>query len=411
MLELIIVLSAALGKFSDLVVVSALLVVNAVLSFMQEHRAAGVVETLRRRLQVSARVRREAIWQVVPARDLVPGDIVRVRPGDIVPADLKLLAGALSVDQSALTGESKDADKAPGDVVSSGSMVRRGEGNAVVMLTGAKTFFGRTTELVQQARPKLHIEAVVATVVRWLFVVVGALLGVVIVLSLIRGAPLLEMVPLVLVLLMSAVPVALPVMFTVSMAVGSKELAKRGVLVTRLSAAEDAATMDVLCVDKTGTITMNQLAVSGVIPLEHAAETDVLFAGALASQDANQDPIDLAFLAAAKAHHVFDGAPAVTPVSFAPFDATTRRTEAVVEQNGQRLRVMKGAVRTARRGLRTPAPGDRDAGGAGERIGPEGVSDTGGRARPRGGRAGIARLGDLVRSASLGRQATCRHTG
>ena len=135
-----------------------------------------------------------------------------------------------------------------------------------------------------------------AKVVRWLFVIVGALLGVVVVLSLIRGAPLIEMVPLMLVLLMSAVPVALPVMFTVSMAVGSGELAKRGVLVTRLSAAEDAATMDVLCVDKTGTITMNQLAVTGVIPLEHATESDVLFAGALASQEANQDPIDLAFL-------------------------------------------------------------------------------------------------------------------
>jgi H+-transporting ATPase len=219
MLELIMVLSAVLRKFSDLAVVSALLVVNAVLSFMQEHRAAGVVEALRRRLQVSARVLRDSNWQVVPARELVPGDIVRVRPGDIIPADVKLLTGDLSIDQSALTGESKDADKASGDVLSSGSVVRRGEGNGVVMLTGAKTYFGRTTELVQQARPKLHIEAVVAKVVRWLFVIVGALLGVVVVLSLIRHVSMLEMLPLLLVLLMSAVPVALPVMFTVSMAV------------------------------------------------------------------------------------------------------------------------------------------------------------------------------------------------
>jgi H+-transporting ATPase len=346
MLELIIVLSAVLGKYADLVVVSALLGVNAVLSFMQERRAAGVVEALRRRLQVSARVLRDSSWQIAPARDLVPGDILRVRPGDIVPADVKLLAGTLTVDQSALTGESKDVDRAPGEVLSSGSVVRRGEGNGVVMLTGAKTFFGRTTELVQQARPKLHIEAVVSKVVRWLFVIVGALLGVVVVLSLVRGTPLLEMIPLVLVLLMSAVPVALPVMFTISMAVGSRELAKRGVLVTRLSAAEDAATMDVLCVDKTGTITMNQLAVTGVIPLDHATEAEVLLAGALASQEANQDPIDLAFLAAAKGRHVFDGLPKVAPVSFAPFDAKNRRTEAVVEQSGQRLRLMKGAVRT-----------------------------------------------------------------
>src|SRR5579864_850470 len=318
MLDLIMVLSAVLHKYSDLAVVSALLIVNAVLSFAQERRAAGVVEALRKRLQVSARVRRDSSWQVIPARELVPGDILRVRSGDIIPADVKLLTGALSVDQSALTGESKEADKAPGEVLSSGSIVRRGEGNGVVILTGAKTYFGRTTELVQEARPKLHIEEVVARIVRWLFVIVGVLLGVVIVLSVIRGAPLIEMIPLMLVLLMSAVPVALPVMFTVSMAVGSKELAKRGVLVTRLSAAEDAATMDVLCVDKTGTITMNQLAVTGVIPLAQATEADVLRAGALASQEANQDPIDLAFLAAAKERHIFDGAPAVTPVSFAP---------------------------------------------------------------------------------------------
>ncbi|TAM47852.1 MAG: plasma-membrane proton-efflux P-type ATPase [Acidobacteria bacterium] len=363
MLELIMVLSAVLGKYPDLIVVGALLVINAVLSFMQEQRAAGVVEALRRRLQVSARVRRDSSWQVVPARDLVPGDIVRVRPGDIIPADVKLLTGGLTADESALTGESKDADKAPGGVLSSGSVVRRGEGNGVVMLTGAKTYFGRTTELVQEARPKLHIEAVVAKVVRWLFVIVGALLGVVVVLSLVRGTPLVQMVSLVLVLLMSAVPVALPVMFTVSMAVGSKELARLGVLVTRLSAAEDAATMDVLCADKTGTITMNQLAVTGVIPLEHATEADVLFAGALASQEANQDPIDLAFLAAAKERHVFDNVPKVAPVSFAPFDAKNRRTEAVVEQNGQRLRVMKGAVRTIAEacGLQPPAIGALEA--------------------------------------------------
>jgi H+-transporting ATPase len=356
MLELIIVLSAVLRKYSDLLVVSALLVINAVLSFEQEHRAEGVVEALRKRLQVNARVRRDSKWQVIPARELVPGDIVRVRPGDIVPADVKLLTGALTVDQSVLTGESKDADRKVGEAIWSGSVVRQGEGNGVVMLTGAKTYFGRTTELVQKARPKLHIEAVVAKVVRWLFVIVGVLLAVVVALSLMRGAPLMEMVPLMLVLLMSAVPVALPVMFTVSMAVGSKELAQRGVLVTRLSAAEDAATMDMLCVDKTGTITMNQLAVTGVMPQEHISESDVLFAGALASQEANQDPIDLAFLAAAKDRHIFDKLPKVTPVSFAPFDAKNRRTEAVVAQNGQKFRVMKGAVQTIAEACGLPPP-------------------------------------------------------
>jgi H+-transporting ATPase len=357
MLELIMVLSAVLGKYSDLAIVAALLVLNAVLAFAQERRAAGVVQALRRRLQVSTRVLRDATWQVIAARELVPGDIVRIRSGDIVPADLKLLEGTLSVDQSALTGESQDIDKAAGDDLVSGSVARRGEGTARVMLTGPCTLFGRTTELVQQARPKLHIEAIVARVVRWLFLIVGAMLALVMLVSLVRGASLVEMIPLMLVLLMSAVPVALPVMFTVSMAVGSNELAKRGVLVTRLSAAEDAATMDVLCVDKTGTITMNQLAVTGVIPLDGATESEVLRAGALASQEADQDPIDLAFLVAARDRQVYDGQTAFTPVSFAPFDAKSRRTEAVVSQNGQPLRVMKGAVRTvaAACGLAAPA--------------------------------------------------------
>ncbi len=356
MLELILILSAVLRKYSDLVVVATLLIFNAALSYWQEHRAAGVVEALRRRLRVNARVLREASWQTVPARELVPGDVVRMRAGDIIPADVRLLDGPLTIDQSALTGESKDADKAAGDMLPSGSVVRRGEGNGVVLLTGAQTTFGKTTELVQKARPKLHIEAVVAKLVRWLFVIVGTLLIGVMGLSLARGVPLIEMAPLLLVLLMSAVPVALPVMFTVSMAVGARELARRGVLVTRLSATEDAATMDVLCVDKTGTITMNQLAVTGVTPLGKASEAEVLFAGALASQEANQDPIDLAFLAEAKARRVFDGQTKVIPVSFAPFDAKSRRTEAVVEQDGHRFRVMKGAVRTLAEACALTAP-------------------------------------------------------
>ena len=173
MLELILVLSAILKNYADLALVSALLIINATLSFLQERRAVGVVQALRKRLQVSARVLRDSKWSVIQSRELVPGDIVRVRPGDIIPADLKLISGTLSIDQSALTGESKNVDKATEDVLSSGSIVRRGEANGVVILTGAKTYFGRTTELVQQAKPKLHIEAVVSKLVRWLFAIVG----------------------------------------------------------------------------------------------------------------------------------------------------------------------------------------------------------------------------------------------
>jgi plasma-membrane proton-efflux P-type ATPase len=346
MLEIIMILSIFLKKFTDVAVVGALLVLNAIISFIQEYRASNVVETLRQRLQVNARVLRESKWTLTPARELVPGDIVRLRSGDIIPADIKLLNGILSIDQSALTGESTDVEKVPSDMLSSGSIVRQGEGNGIVILTGSRTFFGRTTELVQRARPKLHIEEVIARVVRWLFVIVGTLVGLIIVLSLIRGVSILDILPLMLVLLMSAVPVALPVMFTVSMALGSKELARHGVLVTRLNASEDAAAMDVLCVDKTGTITMNQLAVTGVIPLGNSTEIDVLFAGALASQEANQDPIDLAFLAAAQERDVFRGRSPASQLSFEPFNAKNRQTEAVIEQNDQRFLVIKGAVRT-----------------------------------------------------------------
>jgi H+-transporting ATPase len=342
MLELIILLSWILHKTSTLYIVTALLVVNAILGFAQEHQASQAVEALKRELQVMARVLRDGVWGLVRARELVPGDIVRVRPGDFVPADVQVISGMLAVDQSALTGESLDVEKRPGDLLYSGSVVRRGEANGMVTTTGAKTYFGRTTELVQLARPRLHIEEVVSQVVQWLFVIVGALLSMAVVVTALRGISLLETLPLLLVLLLGAVPVALPVMFTVSMAVGSMELARKGVLVTRLSASEDGATMDVLCVDKTGTITANKLSVAGALPLNGFSEADAVLYGALASQEANQDPLDLAFIAAAKQRQLLDGS--FVPESFTPFDPATRRTEARVRKGVQQFRVMKGAV-------------------------------------------------------------------
>lgn len=360
MLELIMLLSAILGKYPDLVVVGVLLVANAVVSTIQEHRAAGVVETLRKRLRVSAQVLRDSSWKIIEARELVPGDCIRLRAGDIVPADVKLLGGSLSLDKSAVTGESKDEDIAPGETLPSGAVVRRGEGNGVVLLTGAKTSLGRTTELVKKAQPKLHIDAVIARVVRWLFAVVFSLIAVMAGLSLVRGDSLLHLAPLALVLLLSAVPVALPVMFTVSLAAGSKELARRGVLVTRLSASEDAATMDVLCVDKTGTITMNRLAVVDVVPWGTRTQADVLWTGAGASRESDQDPIDLAFLAAIKDRKIGAGMPVFKELSFKPFDPATRSTEARVELDGSPCRLVKGAVRTLAGMCRLP-PASMDA--------------------------------------------------
>ena len=344
MLELIILVSFLLHKWTDLGVALALLVVNAILSFMQEQRASAAVSALRSSLQVSARSLRDGSWTVIPARELVTGDIVRVRSGDFVPADARIVAGTLEVDQSALTGESRQLAMAAQDIVHSGSVVRDGEATAVIVATGTRTLYGRTTELVGNAHPKLHVEQVINRLVRWLFVIVGVLVAIAVAVSLAQGHQLLDILPLSLVLLMGAVPVALPVMFTVSMAVGSMELARKGVLVTRLSAAEDAANMDVVCADKTGTLTMNRLTLTGALPQPGFSEDDVLRLGALASHEADQDPIDLAFLRAARARKLADGRERI--LSFTPFSARTRRTEAVFEQGGQNIRVMKGALRT-----------------------------------------------------------------
>lgn len=344
MIELIALLSLILHKYADLWVALALLLVNAILSFLQEQRASAAIAALRRRLNVTARVLRDGKWQTAPARALVVGDVVRVRAGDFVPADLQVLDGVLQVDQSVLTGESGEVDKAVDGTLYSGSTVRVGEATGVVVATGIRTYFGRTAQLVESARPRLHVEDVVAHIVKWLFLIVGVLVALTLAASALEGLPLLDTLPIALVLLMSAVPVALPVMFTVSMAVGSMELSRRGVLITRLNAVEDAASMDVLCADKTGTLTMNRLALMGALPQPGFSEEDVILAGALASNEANADPIDLAFLRAAKERNLLSRP--MRTMSFQPFSAATRRTEAVVELDGHAIRCMKGALQT-----------------------------------------------------------------
>lgn len=344
MLELIAVLSFFLHKLTDFAIVLALLVVNAVIGFLEEQRASAAVAALRSRLQVTSRVLRDGSWQVVAARELVPGDVVRLRTGDFVSADVQVLEGELHVDQSALTGESQELSKTTDGILYSGSVVRQGEATGVVVATGVKTYFGRTTQLVAGARPKLHVEEVVTRVVEWLLAIVGAAVVVALVGAWIEGLPLLEVLPLALVVLMGAIPVALPVMFTVSMAVGAREMARLGVLITRLSAAEDAANMDIVCADKTGTLTTNRLALASASPQKGFTEEDVVRDGALASHEADQDPIDLAFLGAARERRLLEGEQRVR--SFVPFSPQARRTEAVVELGGRTYRVMKGALRT-----------------------------------------------------------------
>ena len=343
MLELTMIVSFILGKYLDLYIIGALLLFNSILSFLQDEKASGIISSLTKNLQVNARVLREGKWKIVPARELVPGDIVRVRAGDFVAADLKIIAGKLEVDQSALTGESMAVEKKENSVLYSGSTVKEGEANSIVLATGIKTYFGRTAQLVQIARPKLHMEEVTSKVVTWLLAIVILLLGVTMLVLVARGGSLLEILPLTLILLVSAVPVALPAMFTLSMALGSIELAKQGVLVTRLTASEDVATMDTLCVDKTGTITMNKLTITNIFPATGFGEDDVILYGALASQEANMDPIDLSFLIFARDKKLLNRE--YVQKEFHPFDPETKRTEAVVQRNNSSFSVMKGAVR------------------------------------------------------------------
>ena len=344
MIELIAAISVVLHKGADFAVAIALLLANAILSFIQEQRASSAVKALRQRLQVTARVLRDGAWIGIPARSLVRGDVVRLRAGDFVPADVQVAAGSVRADQSALTGESREIARAGGDPLYSGSIIRDGEATAVVTATGIRTYFGRTTELVASAHPKLHVEEVIGGVVKWLLLIVGVLVAIAVAVSLLEGKTLAEILPLALVLLMSAIPVALPVMFTVSMAVGSVALAREGVLVTRLSAADDAANMDTLCADKTGTLTLNRLALAGAAPQPSIDGDELIRCAALASNESDQDAIDLAFLKAAKERKLLTGAESVS--AFEPFSAATRRTAATVASGGRRYRVTKGALRT-----------------------------------------------------------------
>ena len=342
MLEIAIVLSFVLGKYLDLYIITALLLVNAILGFIQEQQATRAVKALKQKLQLQARVLRDGVWETVNAAEIVPGDVIRVRLGDFVPADFKILDAEATVDQSAITGESLPIEKKTGDLVYSGSVVRKGEVTGLVTATGVHTYFGKTTQLVQLAKPKLHMEEVISSLMKWLLVLVVSLLLVAAIVSWLRGLNLLDVLSLALVLLVSAIPVALPTMFTITMALGSFELAKKGVLVTRLSASEDAALMDVLCVDKTGTITENKLSIADVVELNNYTKDDAIIFGALASQRANQDPIDLAFFAAVEDRKM--KLDEYKQKKFTPFDPSTRRTEAIVEKPSATLRVTKGAV-------------------------------------------------------------------
>jgi H+-transporting ATPase len=344
MLEVTIVLSFLLHKYVDVYLIGGLMLFNAIIGFIQENKAVRTVQALKQSLHVLVRVLRDSEWKQVSGDQLVPGDIIRIRTGDFITADAKILDGIAGADQSALTGESMLISKKKGDMLFSGSVIKNGECSAVVTATGISTFFGKTIQLVQMAKPRLHMEEVVATVVKVLFSIVLIFVGITIAVSLLRGETFLSMLPLALILLVTAVPVAMPAMFTVSMAKGSRQLADKGILVSRLSATEDAATLTTLCIDKTGTITQNKLSVQDLKVDDNYTLDDILRYGVLASVAANNDPVDMAFLQ--KAAENKTDTSGYGQISFTPFSAAIKRTEAVVQKDGKQFKVMKGAYNT-----------------------------------------------------------------
>jgi H+-transporting ATPase len=339
MLEAALVLELMLGKVTEPVMIAAWLLFSAVIGAIQEQRAQKVLDLLRGRLRVSARVQRDGQWRVIPARELVPGDQIRVRPGDLVPADARISDGSVDVDQSSLTGESALVSHTVGALIYSASNVRRGEATAIVTATGASSYYGRTAELVRSARSVGHLDQLLFAVVRHLVTIDAVLAVVLVAFALWSGAPLLELVPFLLVLVIATVPVTMPAAFTVANAVEARALARAGVLVTGLSAVQEAATMDVLCVDKTGTLTENRQVLVAVAALAGDSEADVLAFAAAACDASTQGSLEAAILGALQQR-------SVTPLerqAFVAFDPAVKRSEATVRRDGTTLRVVMGS--------------------------------------------------------------------
>jgi H+-transporting ATPase len=342
MIEVAALLSAVVRHWDDLVIICALLVFNAGVGFWQEFEAANALEALKKQLALKARALRDGHWGEVDASDLVPGDVIRLRLGDIIPADVKLIQGDyLSIDQSALTGESLPANKAQGDVAYSGSVAKQGEMVALVTTTGADTYFGRTAKLVEKAGAVSHFQKAVLTIGDYLIYLSLGLVAVLILVQLFRGSAFLALVQFALILTVASIPVAMPAVLSVTMAVGAMALSKMKAIVSRLESLEEMAGIDVLCSDKTGTLTQNKLTLGEPTVFAAADAQAVILAGALASKEENADAIDLAVLAGLADKAVLAE---YEQVKFTPFDPVSKRTEAQIRAHGGAVfKVSKGA--------------------------------------------------------------------
>jgi H+-transporting ATPase len=344
MMEAAAILSAILGDWTNFWIIFALLLFIAVAGFWQEKKADNAIELLKQKLALQARVLRDGKWSDIPARELVPGDIAHVHLGDIAPADIKLTEGEyLLVDESALTGESLPAEKHISDVTYSGSLIRQGGMNALVVATGINTFFGKTAALVEEVETQSHIQKAVTKIGSYLIALAIVMVALTFVVGSFRHEPVLQTLEYALILIIAAIPLSLPLLITVSLGVGAINLAKKKAIVSKLAAIGEMAGMDILCSDKTGTITKNELTLAEVVPFGEFKHNDVLLYATLASREEDKDPIDNAIIT--KTQQVLLEAPSsYKTIEFKPFDPVSKRTEATIESaDGNRFKVTKGA--------------------------------------------------------------------
>ncbi|NGX57395.1 MAG: Calcium-transporting ATPase 1 [Chlamydiae bacterium] len=341
MIEIAAVLSVISGDWVDFAIIMTLLLFNSVVGFWQEFQAGNAVEALKKKLASKSRVLRDGAWKVVDASELVPGDVIRIRLGDIIPADVTLIDGEyLSIDQSAMTGESLPVTKKIGDSAYSGSVAKQGEMIGVVTETGANTFFGKTTELVMSAKSVSHFQKAVIQIGDFLIYISLALITILIIVQLERGDSFLSLIQFALILAVASIPVALPAVLSVTMAAGALLLSKKKAIVTRLDSIEEMAGMDILCSDKTGTLTQNKLVLQTPVPIANVDTQELILTAALASKEENQDPIDLAVIHGLDDKQVMN---AYEQTKFVPFDPVSKRTEATIKSQKSTFRVTKGA--------------------------------------------------------------------
>jgi H+-transporting ATPase len=342
MIEGAVILSGVVRHWSDFFIILLLLVSNAVVGFWEEHQAGDAIAALRKQLAIKAKVKRDGKWTDPSAKEVVPGDVIRLKLGDIVPADARLLPGdPVEVDESALTGESLPASKNPGDAVFSGSIVRQGESEAMVYATGTETYFGKTAQMVQGPESVSHFQKAVLKIGDYLIILAVALVVVIIAAALLRHDPVMSTLEFALVLLVAAIPVAMPTVLSVTMAVGARLLAKKEAIITRLSAIEELAGVDILCSDKTGTLTLNKLTLGDTFMLKGFTADQVVLCAALASRAEDKDTIDLAVIGGVKDTKTLK---ACQVLHFQPFDPVHKRTEATVRgADGKQFYVAKGA--------------------------------------------------------------------